>query len=404
MPYSKQLWNQYDKNKTIEDNIQNDAVITPAKMNHIEDGFSIVEQETKALVDALETVVDSNLTATDEHIVQAAKDVDKSIQDFKQEVNEDFLASNQSLVQLETETDKKFVASDNRITDIEEDVVVEATNEFYNSDFSKGLEGWSGYTSAKINEESVAFDFRIFRTTNLPPNHKAYMRAEVKKNEGLGNIILIRAPKTFATLVNPIIGQWYKLSGVTEEGTANTVFQVSAAQGTIMEVKKNLIVIDLTKTFGAGNEPTATQMDRLLEQFPNSWFDGTQNIFLASWALNELRRLDDEKANRKQEEWITPTLLNGYESVPSFPIMYRKDEIGVVRFRGRIQKGNVTGSAYPFLILPNGYKPTNNYILYPCSHATKTSVATIGVYNGLYLDSPYSSYVCLDNISFFGEV
>ena len=38
---------------------------------------------------------------------------------------------------------------------------------------------------------------------------------------------------------------------------------------------KNILVINLTTTFGAGNEPTKEQMDQIMEQFPNSWFNGT---------------------------------------------------------------------------------------------------------------------------------
>lgn len=47
-----------------------------------------------------------------------------------------------------------------------------------------------------------------------------------------------------------------------------------------MSVKEPLI-INLTETFGAGNEPTNEQMDKLLLRFPNSWFDGTVNLFNA---------------------------------------------------------------------------------------------------------------------------
>jgi phage-related protein len=38
----------------------------------------------------------------------------------------------------------------------------------------------------------------------------------------------------------------------------------------------NVLVIDLTAAFGAGNEPTAAQMDAYLaDRYPNSWFNGT---------------------------------------------------------------------------------------------------------------------------------
>jgi hypothetical protein len=38
-------------------------------------------------------------------------------------------------------------------------------------------------------------------------------------------------------------------------------------------------IMDLTASFGAGNEPAAAQMSKLMEQFPNKYLDGTQ----AAW-------------------------------------------------------------------------------------------------------------------------
>ena len=38
---------------------------------------------------------------------------------------------------------------------------------------------------------------------------------------------------------------------------------------------RNILAIDLTTAFGAGNEPTKEQMDAILSQFPNSYFNGT---------------------------------------------------------------------------------------------------------------------------------
>lgn len=46
MPYSKQRWGYYDESKTEEQNIQAGNVFTPEKLNHIEDGIKLVEEET----------------------------------------------------------------------------------------------------------------------------------------------------------------------------------------------------------------------------------------------------------------------------------------------------------------------------------------------------------------------
>ena len=59
----------------------------------------------------------------------------------------------------------------------------------------------------------------------------------------------------------------------------------------------------------------------------------------------------DGKANKKQEDWITPTLLNGAITDSDIPVMYMKDEMGFVHFKGRIKAPPGVAS----LRLPSGY-------------------------------------------------
>lgn len=40
-----------------------------------------------------------------------------------------------------------------------------------------------------------------------------------------------------------------------------------------------LLMANLTEGFGEGNEPSISEFDKMLKQFPNSWFGGTVNIF-----------------------------------------------------------------------------------------------------------------------------
>ena len=68
--------------------------------------------------------------------------------------------------------------------------------------------------------------------------------------------------------------------------------------------------------------------------------------------------LDAKKANKVQEAWITPTLINGWKTFVDSPIQYRKDEFGVVHFRGRIDPS--TKTATEFCKLPAEYRPTAN--------------------------------------------
>lgn len=45
MTYEKQTWNKYDDLKTEEENIQNGAVVTDNRMNHMEEGISTIDLE-----------------------------------------------------------------------------------------------------------------------------------------------------------------------------------------------------------------------------------------------------------------------------------------------------------------------------------------------------------------------
>ena len=115
----------------------------------------------------------------------------------------------------------------------------------------------------------------------------------------------------------------------------------------------NIMSIDLTETFGAGNEPSKEEMDELIKV--TGYIDG-------EYALNNKEMLSHlmkgirEKANKKQEDWITPTLINGWQTYPDVPFQYRKDSMGMVNFRGRLNPINKTDIA--FCILPVSYRPS----------------------------------------------
>ena len=116
----------------------------------------------------------------------------------------------------------------------------------------------------------------------------------------------------------------------------------------------DFILIDLTETFGAGNEPTKEEMDKLIEV--TGYIDDEYALNNKDM-LGHLMKGISEKANKKQEDWITPTLLNGWYAIrPNEPPQYMKDEFGFVHFRGAISKGESATSNVAFQ-LPIGYCP-----------------------------------------------
>jgi hypothetical protein len=70
---------------------------------------------------------------------------------------------------------------------------------------------------------------------------------------------------------------------------------------------------------------------------------------------NAIVDLDWAKANRFQENWIAPTLLNGWiEESTGVNLGYYKDEFGMIHLHIRLKNGTNNTNAF---ILPKGYRP-----------------------------------------------
>lgn len=96
---------------------------------------------------------------------------------------------------------------------------------------------------------------------------------------------------------------------------------------------KDIVVVNLTKVFGAGNEPTAEEFYSLLNCFENKYFEGEKNLFSAS---ANLRRIYNDYKSTLLTEDITVTVgangdfetLNGAISyLSSFYPAYKKGGI-----------------------------------------------------------------------------
>lgn len=104
-----------------------------------------------------------------------------------------------------------------------------------------------------------------------------------------------------------------------------------------------------------------------------------------------------EKANKAQEAWITPTLLNGATELTASPPRYIKDQFNFVRMKGRVVSPN-TNSFSP-MRLPSGYRPTENreFIVGNGGSLARVTVASDGF---LTVYNPSTLWFSLDGISF----
>jgi len=174
------------------------------------------------------------------------------------------------------------------------------TNIVQNGNFASGTSGWSAagvtatvtinngtlnITGSGTSTTVVAEQVQINSITPLI-GHKVYGKIRFRvTNSNCTNIgyqIDGSSGGTnnyFVNVTNPVQNNWYQSSGIATVGSDFTgnvrlvllhiYADAATANGKVMEVQQ-VLVIDLTSLFGAGNEPTTQQCDEMF-----SWFDGS---------------------------------------------------------------------------------------------------------------------------------
>lgn len=172
-------------------------------------------------------------------------------------------------------------------------VGVWGTNLVTNDDFSNGTTGWetNGATNFYVSNNILFFTpttkYGGARTSleyRFPSiaGHKYYVANEMKTIDTFAITFLIGINGIGGNLpVGSVAadGIFHRKSAVlscTTSSASMYLMPQSTAESAWSEIAvRYLIVIDLTAAFGAGNEPTAAQMDAYLAAYPNSWFDGS---------------------------------------------------------------------------------------------------------------------------------
>lgn len=158
------------------------------------------------------------------------------------------------------------------------------TNLVTNGDFSGGTTDWTFDAGCAVSGGmavcSSAYQ-KIRRNITLVNTNKYYVKVYA---------LCLASARGYANLANTDIGivvDTVNLNGnyskvLTATSSASSQFEMS--QRNVGEVASfdNVVIINLTAIFGAGNEPTATEMDAmLLNAYPStSWFDSTSSIVI----------------------------------------------------------------------------------------------------------------------------
>lgn len=178
----------------------------------------------------------------------------------------------------------------------EQTVGVWGTNLITNGDFSNGTTGWSasaaGTSSYSVLEgmahflPTVAYEGINSNKIQTIAGHKYYVSAVMQTTDAGACVYFIglnaSSPRNVVTFSAINDGLAHSLSAVVTciinnvDGYLKP--QSTATSGYSDIAVDNVLCIDLTAAFGAGNEPTAEQMDAYLAAYPNSWFDGSALI------------------------------------------------------------------------------------------------------------------------------
>lgn len=147
-----------------------------------------------------------------------------------------------------------------------------------NGDFRNGLQGWN-FNS--VQNDSIIIENGILKFTtdgttpsavngNLDLNHSLEI---THKYYGFANVKYIGTMRLKATTYlmeeRENNGEWIKLSGlITSNGTFNRPFGIVIMDKVPTDVEvKDLFLINLTETFGEGNEPSKDDCDKMFSNY-----------------------------------------------------------------------------------------------------------------------------------------
>lgn len=193
-------------------------------------------------------------------------------------------------------SDFKF-NQDNQTLWNEHKTPLNVTNFVQNGNFTNGVTGWSGSSATNSVSDNTLTNTGTPDSTGTcwltqspsrpyanDMNKKMYIRGRLRVTNSVCSrmrfYIFDDTTITIREISSPIHNAWYICSGVVTV-TTNSMWGIYVSQeypshsrlGKELQAQE-IMAINLTALFGAGNEPTAVQCDRM---FAN-WFDGTVNM------------------------------------------------------------------------------------------------------------------------------
>lgn len=168
-----------------------------------------------------------------------------------------------------------------------------ATNLIENGDFRDGIAGWESYFASeitmdggnlKVSRADSATSGAVYDTTSKA-NTVYYVFTTVELTDDLSSEVFIRVQRdaegraSFTKVKKGVntLSFNFKTNSIAEDGirlmVVNKYENATIAEGKYFYIHK-LQLINLTDTFGAGNEPSKEECDRIFANY----FEGTQSV------------------------------------------------------------------------------------------------------------------------------
>jgi hypothetical protein len=261
-------------------------------------------------------------------------------QDFREQITGGNTAVVGVNAVLETNITDKAVSERKLSAKLQQDLIIPAENLITNGAFETNYTPWTvGTTTASVSGNKLKLNFPTTSTQSaIYPGgrvvgHKYYGRLVFEKLAGsfveiafftAGIKKVISVPLSTPTVISSVD---------TAASVGGSLFQftfTTPTAGAEVTISRPLF-IDLTAAFGAGNEPSAEEMDYLLSFLNYSWFDGTYNLASTPKLLKQHIDLWHKKANQ--------TEVDDLKQIAQSPgVLVDKDTNATVGFS--VQKNN----------------------------------------------------------------
>lgn len=287
MAYQKQTWRDYDDNKTELQNLNNGALVTPERMNHIETGIAnSVDQST----------FEQNKFSVEQQLQQTEIRVGDVQSDLKNRIDHIIATPAEGISEQEIwdarhgnlSLGTNLLGVKQEINNLSGGLMKAATNLIDNIDLSKWIDG--GTNTVSIRKENSALiatgtgnnaNVHIQQNLQTIPGKKKYFvktRFLVESDKTLNVSFLVpNATKDYVISTNTIsqsekftVGVWKEVSFIVDANVnlnrIAVVFRHANASDSLGAIVRigSIVLIDMTDLFGTGNEWNAPAMNNLL--------------------------------------------------------------------------------------------------------------------------------------------